>query len=489
MKSYYYLIPFLALPLQAITVETRPTHGVFYAGLEKQVCLQIKVDAGAADVGKKITSFSFTSGKTSSPGDITKVRLYKSSENIFTLNTGDDNRKAVEVTSGILSKGAVNFATDIAIDSAGTSYYWLVYDIAGRAKGNNKIDGVCTAFTVGGDTLTPTPKLGTHVKKRVYGTVYPFKHRVVPYYRANWVVDWNAGQLNATHFKSFTDIIHFSYSVNADGTVAYQWFGGLDKDGSAAYAAQSREKLKKLRGTAKSRIIAGFGHVDSGITSFYNNANNREECKVIAKNIAKFVLEAGYDGIDIDWEYPDTDDDWKHHTYLVADLRDELAGSGLSISIAASVNYKRPWHDVTDQLDFICTMSYDLQGTMHAPMSIIQSDVATCVNTLKMPRVRIVAGLPFYTNRYNSLAVQYGWGSVVSEYPNLSPAVNQVQLAADASNWHSFNGANLIKQKCKWVKDNGYGGVMIWAYDTDVNLTNKMSLGKAMYSIIKQTRR
>jgi hypothetical protein len=54
---------------------------------------------------------------------------------------------------------------------------------------------------------------------------------------------------------------------------------------------------------------------------------------------------------------------------------------------------------------------------------------------------------------------------------------------------HSFNGVNLIKDKCKWVKDNGYGGVMISAYDTDVALTHKMSLGKAMYSDIKQTRR
>ena len=48
---------------------------------------------------------------------------------------------------------------------------------------------------------------------------------------------------------------------------------------------------------------------------------------------------------------------------------------------------------------------------------------------------------------------------------------------------------NLIKDKCKWVKDNGYGGVMVWAYDTDVQLTHKMSLGKAMYSVLKQTKR
>ncbi|MBR3903999.1 MAG: glycoside hydrolase family 18 protein [Akkermansia sp.] len=489
MKSYYYLIPFLALPLQAITVETRPTHGVFYAGLEKQVCMQIKVDAAAADVNKKITSMSFSTGKTTSPADITKVRLYKSSENAFTLNTGDTNRKAVEVASGTLTKGSVNFTTDITIDTAGTSYYWLVYDIAGRAKGNNKIDGVCTAFAVGGATLTPTPKLGTHVKERVYGTVYPFKYRIVPYYRTHWINVWAANHLNATHFKSFTDIIHFGYSLNADGTVANQWYAG-DVADPMAHAAAAREKLKKLRGTAKSRIIAGFGHVDDGLTAFYRNTTDRTARKAIAKNMAKLVLEGGYDGVDIDWEYPDNGNEWVYLTYMLADLRDELAGSGVSISMAATLFYMVPWHDATDQVDFINTMSYDQQSTQHSPMSILQDDANRCVNTLKMPKAKVVLGLPFYTNRYYVLWDQVGWNTVVNQYPNISPSVNQAQItSANGTTGHSFNGANLIKEKCKWVKNNGYGGVMIWAYDTDVQLTHKMSLGKAMYSVIKQTKR
>ena len=489
MKSCYYLIPMLALPLQAITVETRPTHGVFYAGLEKQVCLQLKVDAAAADVGKKITSLSFTSGKTSTPGDITKVRLYKSTENVFTLNTVDNNRKAVEVASGTLTKGAVNFTTDISIASAGTSYYWLVYDIAAKAKGNNKIDGVCTAFTVGGATLTPTPKLGANVKKRVYGTVYPFKHRIVPYYRTHWINVWAANHLNATHFKNFTDIIHFGYTLNADGTVGNQGYAA-DVADPVAHAAKAREKLKKLRGTAKSRIIAGFGHVDGGLTAFYSNTTDRTARKAIAENMAKLVLEGGYDGVDIDWEYPDSDKEWEYLTYMLADLRDELAGSGVSISMAATVFYKLPRTDATDQVDFINTMSYDQQSTQHSPMSLLRDDANRCVNTLKMPKAKVVLGLPFYTNQYNVLWDQVGWNTVVSQYPNISPSVNQALITtSNGTTGHSFNGANLIKEKCKWVKNNGYGGVMIWAYDTDVQLTHKMSLGKAMYSVIKQTRR
>ena len=489
MNKFLYLLPMLSLPLQALTVETRATHGVFYAGVEKQVCLQIKVDADANDVGKKITAFSFNTGKTTKATDITKARLYKSKENAFTLNTGDPNRRAYEVATGSAGSGSVKFTTNIAIESAGTSYYWLAYDIDAKAKGDNKIDAVCSAVKVDKTDVKPVAKMGTYVKKRVYGTVYPFKNRIVPYYRTVWINEWNANHLNATHFKSFTDIIHFGYMVNSDGTVANQWYHAGVSD-PMDYAKAAREKLKSLRGTAKSRIIAGFGHVDDNLTAFYRNNTDRNARKAMAKNIAKYVLESGYDGVDIDWEYPDDSEEWVYLTYLLADLRDELAGSGVSVSFAATVWYVMPWHDVSDQVDFINTMSYDQQGTQHSPMSILQADANSCVSHLKMPKSKIVLGLPFYTNRYDVLWDQVGWNSVVNAYPNLSPSVNQASMTTSSgTSMHSFNGVNMIKDKCKWVKNNGYGGVMIWAYDTDVQLTHKMSLGKAMYSVLKQTKR
>jgi hypothetical protein len=98
--------------------------------------------------------------------------------------------------------------------------------------------------------------------------------------------------------------------------------------------------------------------------------------------------------------------------------------------------------------------------------------------------------LPFYTNRQRAIADQCGWNTVVSQHPNISPAANEAVLTVgNGSAVHSFNGPNLIKEKAKWVKDNGYGGVMIWSSDNDVPLTHKMSLGKALFSVLKQTKR
>lgn len=506
-KSTLYLLPLLAaLPLQALTVETRPTHGVFYAGVEKQACLQVKLIADAADVGKTISAISFTSGKTTKPADVTKARLYSTKDNVFSLNAVNVDYLATQKQEGSISSGKVTFSPNLEITAAGTSYLWLAYDIAATAKGNNKIDAVCTEVKLGTESIKPTAKLGTHVKKRVYGTVYPFKNRIVPYYRTDWIHGWAATPLNATHFKSFTDIIHFGFSFTSEGEVTYQWYwpGPMEISGAktqAEHADLALEKLKKLRGTAKSRIIAGFGHFHDQNTGtgpfmqFYQNNTDRNARKAIAQKTAKYLLENGYDGIDLDWEYPNEDNHWNWMVLMLADLRDELAGSGLSVSIAATLWYKQPIIAVTDQVDFINTMSYDqVRVDQHSPMSILQSDAQRCSDTLKMPKSKVVLGLPFYTNIRDGLWAQAGWVNVVNAYPNLAPSVNNailtVQLdSGPLTTMHSFNGVNLIKEKCKWVKENGYGGVMIWAYDTDVSLTHKMSLGKALYSVLKQTRR
>ncbi len=491
MSKISSIIPLLALGAlnaAALTVESIPTHSVFYAGEENQVCQQLRITATQEDVGKTITSLSFTTGKSTNPADITNARLFRSKENYFTTNTGDDTTRAYQIaeSSPALTGTMVFNIPGITIQQAGTTYLWLTYDIASSAKGNNKIDANCYSCIVDGSYVIPTLKLGKNVKKRVYATVYPFKNRIVPYYRSEWAV-WRGNHLNATHFKSFTDIINFGYSLTAGGTVTAQ------RDFNEC--SQARTKMKSLRGTAKSRIIAGFGHVDNGLTAFYRNNTDRTARKAIAANIAQFVLENGYDGVDIDWEYPDSDGEWIYMTYLIADLREELAGSGLSISIAATVSYMRPWHDVSDQIDFINTMSYDQHGSgvqQHSPMWLLQNDAARCSGSdknsgqLNMPKCKVVLGLPFYTCVFGGLWEQYGYDDVISNYPKISPATNTCVLNG---NNHSFNGANLIKEKCKWVKNNGYGGVMIWAYDRDVLLNNTKSLGKAMYSVLKQTKR
>lgn len=57
----------------------------------------------------------------------------------------------------------------------------------------------------------------------------------------------------------------------------------------------------------------------------------------------------------------------------------------------------------------------------------------------------------------------------------------------DANKWLQRTGPH--QGKCIWLRKNRFGGVMIWAYDTDIKLSHRASLARAVYSVLKQKKR
>ena len=80
---------------QALTVEVRHTHGVFYPDLKLQAVAQLKI---TGEPGEKIKKLEFSCGKTTSISDIQMARLSTSGRwNGYTLNT---NKLAQEKGNG-----------------------------------------------------------------------------------------------------------------------------------------------------------------------------------------------------------------------------------------------------------------------------------------------------------------------------------------------------------------------------------------------------
>lgn len=471
---------------QGVTVEMRHTHGVFYPDVKQQAVLQLKI---TGEPGEKITKLEFSDGKTTQTSDIQMAYLSTSGGwNGYTLNT---NKLAQEKGKAKPDKkGKFSFDVDIEIGSEPV-YYWLSYNLGRGAKRGSLIDALCTRVTLAdGSTVKPKLKRAAALKERVAGRIYPFPYRVVPYYRPRWVKGWGnakeAVHLTPEHFNLFTDLVHFAYTVSAEGDVQYQWAGeGADPQ---VVSDEALAEIKRLHNEAKAKslLLAGFAHMDEPMTQAVANPETRRK---LARNMATWAIERGYNGIDIDWEYPDTHDQWVNFGLFIADLREELAGSAFSISIAASVTYKVPIYDVTDQLDFLMTMSYDDLADQHSSMGRFQGDAHKCLNDFHMPRQRVVIGLPFYSNQKGTLSTQYGYSQIISWYPRIKPTENEFQSKNQDGSpgpMHSFNGPQLIAEKCRWMKQEKFGGVMIWAYDTDVKLSHRASLAKAMYKVVRQ---
>lgn len=455
------------LLMASATASCEQTHSVLYAGGVSQAIMKIKVIA--TENSQILKGMTFSMAGTTSVADIARAQIFASGTTpYFSPNSGQANRRAVPVLNTI-SKGAKNLQFEGSYPlSPGDNYFWLCVDLIPKARGLNKVDAACTGVALLEDSniaiSNPSPE--------GYAQVYPYQFRVVPYYRHTNLMQWNRDQLNAQHFKSFTDLIYFNVGCDTDGNLTgqnnEQFLNGLDK-------------LKNLRGNAGSKIILGVAHCDAGMTAITADPEKRVK---FARQLVSFAEEKGFDGIDIDWEYPDNDTQWYHFSLFLGEVRSAMGANGMSLSSAINPYYLAHTSEMMDLLDFVNVMSYD-RGGQHSTYP----DMVTDVNTMRnknVPDCKIVMGLPFYTNETRSNRnwdAQKGYSTVIQLYPNIAPGTDTCTIDGQE---HYFNGITTIKKKCQYVKTQKLGGVMIWCYDGDLLLTHAKSLAKAMFGVIKQ---
>jgi len=85
-------------------------------------------------------------------------------------------------------------------------------------------------------------------------------------------------------------------------------------------------------------------------------------------NVRDFVVQNGYDGVDLDWEYPDGVEERSNCTLLMAALRKELPAPRYQLSMATPADPNRPGQGSYDLealariVDFFNVMTYDFHG-------------------------------------------------------------------------------------------------------------------------------
>lgn len=451
------------------------THAVAYAGLAKQPVLRIKVTAAKDG---NVTSFSLNSGKTTLVSDMTNVQLYYSgSTPYFSINASGGAQAKPAMNKLAKAAKTMTFTGSQALQ-AGDNYFWVTCTVSSRARGNNKIDAACDSVVLDGSTIVPSAAGADEGCMEVY----PYKFRIAPYYRTVNLMNWNPNHLTAEHFKMMTDIIYCQVRVNAAAEVIEDNAPG----GGPSTMAAGLAKLKQLRGSNKVGIILCL----MPNRDIMRNIVASDALRItFAKNLADYVKNNGYDGVDLDWEYPTDSTQWSNYIKFVSSLREELGGKG-TISAAVTPQYNGPNAVFCDLLDFINTMSYD-RGGNHSTMASLTEDVTYCKNTLKMPACKIVGGLPFYSNETASNRnwdAQMGYANIINLFPTIGANVNTF-IHPKTGRQHYFNGTALLQSKCRYIVAQKFGGVMIWAYDTDLPITHPKSAAKAMYMVIKQSRR
>ncbi len=250
------------------------------------------------------------------------------------------------------------------------------------------------------------------------------------------------------------------------------------------------------------KILLSIGGWTSGRFSEMAADNNNR--LGFAKDCQKIVKEFDLDGIDIDWEYPTSDeagissspDDTKNFTLLMQDIRKAIGPKKL-LTLATIADGKYiDFRAIDKDIDFVNIMMYDVSKPPLQHNSLYKSDLAgriTLVEALQahidagVPKNKLVMGIPFY-GRGDKVQVsdfvmfrnipkltqfEEKWDDQ-SKVPYLVDNTGKLVL--------TFENERSIREKAAYIKSQGILGAMYWEFKGD---DDQLTLSKALYEGLK----
>jgi chitinase len=435
--------------------------------------------------------------------------------------TAPINLRTVSVTDT-----AVSVAWDRSIDNVGVKSYYIY-------KNNTYIGySSTTSYTLSG--LTPATAYNLYVKARdAAGNISSSSNiltvttsptnlpppppssnttKIVGYYAA-----WSAYSSFTPDEIDASKLTHINYAFANIGSDLKIALGYPDIDLTNFSKLSS---LKNVYPNLKTLISVG-GWSWSG--KFSDVALTDASRTIFADSCVTFILKYGFDGIDLDWEYPVSGglasnvkrpEDKQNFTLLLQKLREKLDAQGsldgkhylLTMAGGAGAGYvnNTQLNILHQYLDYGNIMTYDLHGTwdtytdFNAPLYnnsdtspqykiSIDTSVKGWMNA-GFPAGKIVVGVPFYGYRYdsvnnanNGLYQHYAGGAAMS-YDSI--AAKYLNAPGFVRYFHSqsmvpwlFNGTTFISyedeqsmgSKAQYIKANGLAGGMIWELSQDQN--------------------
>uniref|UniRef100_A0A182PGE9 Uncharacterized protein n=1 Tax=Anopheles epiroticus TaxID=199890 RepID=A0A182PGE9_9DIPT len=309
-----------------------------------------------------------------------------------------------------------------------------------------------------------------------------------------------------------TQLVYAFFDINSDGTIRItdQWLAqpeGLNAIGKFNDLKQRNPTLK---------TIAAIGGWNAGKDNFKAVAGNPQLRATFARNAVAFLRKYRFDGMDIDWEYPEAADKANFVLFL-RKLANAFAPNRylLTVAVAAPETTANEAYDIptiSNIVNYIHLMTYDMHGDYgvtrhHAPVnqgpaSLDDTDFKRQLNVEAVIRYwlgkgaaasKLTLGIPFYgrsfklaspgvdgvgaritgpgtAGRYTMEGGSLGYNEICESSSWTHKVYDSAQVAAYASDngeWVSYDTAESINQKCNVIAKYGLGGGMVWSIETD----------------------
>ncbi|MCL4142800.1 UNVERIFIED_CONTAM: hypothetical protein GTU68_055264 [Idotea baltica] len=278
--------------------------------------------------------------------------------------------------------------------------------------------------------------------------------------------------------------------------------------------------------------VGGYNQPSSIFSRMASEQNRRER---FIDSALSLIQKYGFDGLDLDWEFPTTrggkPEDKENFVLLVQEMKKKFEESSLIITAAVGLgcNYMETVYDfknLSDSLDSIHLMAYDFNGNWQSktdsysplfsrPEYTGKSNLCSINATVNVwleggadPK-KLVLGVGAYgqtylvrncigeigelgfgagqAGPYTKHSGTLGYNEICEAIKNDGASIERDEYSVTpytclGSTWASFDDILSAKIKSMWGKETGLGGGMIWSIDTD-DFLNKCSDGR--YPILR----
>lgn len=226
--------------------------------------------------------------------------------------------------------------------------------------------------------------------------------------------------------------------------------------------------------------LGGWSYEDIPLEeTFREGTNSPEKIAAMAEEIVSLAEEFGFDGVDVDWEYPRTGDGSKEQYEAFIDLLHQKLkprGMLLTAAVLAGVDSKNEPirsaaeaqdHASFDKLDWVNLMTYDCDGPRHATCEFAENSIRYWVETRGFAPEKLNLGVPFYGRPFP------GEYRILLEADPDAADKDMVVLNGQEI-W--YNGQETLRKKVALARSCGLGGVMVWEISHDCDDPRKSLL-------------
>ncbi|KAH6972659.1 glycoside hydrolase superfamily [Ilyonectria destructans] len=347
--------------------------------------------------------------------------------------------------------------------------------------------------------------------------------RSVGYVNAVYFVNWGIYQPQDLPASEITHVLYAFLNVRADGTVYTEdSYVDLEKHydgdswletGTNAYGYVKQLYLLK-KANRKLKVLLSIGGW-TWSTNFPAAASTEATRATFAKSAVTIMKDWGFDGIDIDWEYPTDDTEAANMVLLLQAVRKELnsyaaqhaSGHHFQLSIAAPAGQehyaKLHMAELGDVLDHVNLMAYDYAGSWSnvaghnanlypnednsGSTPFNTDDAVRAYLNGSVPSEKLILGMPIYGHSFEGTA---GIGQTFSgvgpgsqqqngvwDYKVLPKAGATVKFDDTAQAYYSYDSStselisfdtpDMIRKKVVYLQELGLGGSMFWEASAD----------------------